>query len=761
MLWNALVVASLSLSSTTGLERLSLTDPHAAAREALEGGDAARARELLGEQAGRAPALVTAPGLYGRALEAAGERERACAVYEADLRDRPERAEAAQLRVARCRSWRVEQLPGDAPSRQAAIEDAAGAWRSVMLGPVLGQDVLVLDEARAALEALGAAKEAAATLTTAAILDLPAPTDTLRREALARLYLLLAREGRPEDRPRALERLYLHLGETPAAVLALKQKEAKELASHKDLARALERAQVLTDRHDNQGVFDTLQRHLPKPTAVDEASCQVRLLWGRAARKLRRYQTSRQALDVAAERCSGDVQRRARYLAAQVAYYQSASQGLPLLEAFAKAYPDDSLTDDVLFWRAELLEREGKIEQAIAGYREIAERFPDGDMREDARFNLAFLLARHKDPAGARAVLDEVARTATDAPTLVRDRALYWRARLLLYPDPMTLTPTADKAARQSGFEDLVAFASARPASYYGHLARLLALNAAEAVGASREELVKTLQGAAASPREAFTGQGTLPTGALARDPRFTLAVQLASAGYDDEAERLLDVIEYRKLDDTARLALVLLYTQIGARGKAHQVMRFTGHALPSGKPTGPSLLTWHLAFPRAYDDAIDAATRAVERVPKALLMGLAREESAFDADVVSWAGAIGLCQLMPFTAKEEAQLLKLGDPSLAELRQPALNARLGANHLSRRMKLLSHPLLAIAAYNAGPGNVAKWRKANAPKPIDAWVESIPVEQTRLYVKKVTGSWVVYEALDGDVSRVSFPLVLP
>ena len=159
--------------------------------------------------------------------------------------------------------------------------------------------------------------------------------------------------------------------------------------------------------------------------------------------------------------------------------------------------------------------------------------------------------------------------------------------------------------------------------------------------------------------------------------------------------------------------------------------MRFTGNALPGGKPTGASLLTWHLGFPRAYDDAIEQATSAVEQVPKTLLMGLAREESAFNADVVSWAGAIGLCQLMPPTAREEAQLLKLGDPSLAELRKPHLNARLGANHLSRRMKLLEHPLLAIAAYNAGPGNVRKWRTKSAPKPLDAWVESIPVEQTR------------------------------
>ena len=177
------------------------------------------------------------------------------------------------------------------------------------------------------------------------------------------------------------------------------------------------------------------------------------------------------------------------------------------------------------------------------------------------------------------------------------------------------------------------------------------------------------------------------------------------------------------------------------------------------GYPTPTTAPRWSLGWPRAHDVAItNAASEA--KIPATLLMALAREESTFDADVVSWAGAVGLCQLMPPTAKEEAQKLGLTEPTVDLLKDPVLNARLGAQHLAGRIQMLRHPLLAIAAYNAGPGAVLKWKPAKGA-PLDAFVEEIPVDETRNYVKKVTGSWATYEALDGSLSNVSFTAIIP
>ncbi|MFZ9887149.1 MAG: transglycosylase SLT domain-containing protein [Myxococcota bacterium] len=739
----------LPLLLQSDVDSLLLRDDHVDVRAALVQGDGARARELLDEDAGRARREV--PGLVGSAKERSGQKELACQLYQEELKSSSTTREAAALRAARC-------------LLEAGQRDAAKlALTTLREGKTLARDPRVADEAASMWLALGDKTSAVRALQASAILDHATPRDTLRREALARSLLILVEHGDDEDRKRALLRLYLEFGETASAKSALSRPEAKELAEHRDRDLALRRAEALSERHDNEGVFATLAPHQPSATLVNDEACAIRLLSGKAARKLRRYRDARASLDAAATRCRGDVQRRARYLAAQVAYYQGSRQALSLLAQYAQAYPEDIYTDDVLFWRGELLERAGKEEEAIATYGDVVTRFPGGDLREQARFHQAFLLARRGASAAARAVLEEAAGTEgnTAAAVAVADRAQYWRARLLLLPDPHSLTVNDDVAERNAGLQALIAFAQARPASYYGHLARLLVIDRAEAAGSTVSEARHAMGAAPGARRRALTAGGAMPTGTLAADPRFEAAVTLWRAGYDEEARLLLDGIDYSALDDDGKLALPQLYTHTGDLGRAHQVMRFTGRALLPGAPSGTSLLPWHLGFPRAHQEAITEAASAVTKVPATLLMGLCREESAFDADVVSWAGAIGLCQLMPPTAKEEAQLLKLASPSPEALRDPRLNARLGANHLSRRMKLLGHPLLAIAAYNAGPGNVAKWRKDDAPKPIDAFVESIPVEQTRDYVKKVTGSWVVYEALDGDVENVRFPLLLP
>jgi soluble lytic murein transglycosylase len=213
-------------------------------------------------------------------------------------------------------------------------------------------------------------------------------------------------------------------------------------------------------------------------------------------------------------------------------------------------------------------------------------------------------------------------------------------------------------------------------------------------------------------------------------------------------------------MDGDDRLAIAVLYARAGAPGAAHGVLRDGGMALLPGTPAGDDLLSWTLDYPRAHEAAIVAAARS-QSVPSPLLFGLAREESAFDASIVSWAGAVGLCQLMPPTAKEEAASLKLTPPTIAALRDPALNAQLGAAHLGRRLRGMSHPLLAIAAYNAGPGGVQKWLDVpNRMTPLDAFIETIPVDETRGYVKKVTGSWIAYALLD-EGEPVRFALEIP
>ena len=109
-------------------------------------------------------------------------------------------------------------------------------------------------------------------------------------------------------------------------------------------------------------------------------------------------------------------------------------------------------------------------------------------------------------------------------------------------------------------------------------------------------------------------------------------------------------------------------------------------------------------------------------------------------------------------TAKSVSRALKLPFDRERLLREAGYDARLGVRYLGDLVDRFGGSyVLALAAYNAGPGAVMQW----SPKgPLDAVVEQIPVDETRNYVKKVTGSWATYAILDGSIDEVAFPLVL-
>src|SRR5207245_10453960 len=133
--------------------------------------------------------------------------------------------------------------------------------------------------------------------------------------------------------------------------------------------------------------------------------------------------------------------------------------------------------------------------------------------------------------------------------------------------------------------------------------------------------------------------------------------------------------------------------------------------------------------------------------VPAHLLQALMREESALDPRALSPTGALGLTQVMPATARSIAHRLKLRGYSSPRLFEPDVNIRIGAVYLGELYARFHHPALALASYNAGPGVVAGWMKARGALPLDAFVEEIPLDETRAYVKRCLRSFAAYQYL--------------
>jgi soluble lytic murein transglycosylase len=158
------------------------------------------------------------------------------------------------------------------------------------------------------------------------------------------------------------------------------------------------------------------------------------------------------------------------------------------------------------------------------------------------------------------------------------------------------------------------------------------------------------------------------------------------------------------------------------------------------------SLAFWTIGYPRPYAELFSRHS-ATNRLSDALVLSLAKAESSFRADVKSHAGAIGLMQLMPATAKMTAGY-KGKNYNPLWLVEPDYNIRLGTRHLRELLdRYHQDSVYTLAAYNAGAGAVNRWRKAFGDLPRDEFIENIPYQETRDYVKKIVAYIGVYRSL--------------
>ena len=139
---------------------------------------------------------------------------------------------------------------------------------------------------------------------------------------------------------------------------------------------------------------------------------------------------------------------------------------------------------------------------------------------------------------------------------------------------------------------------------------------------------------------------------------------------------------------------------------------------------------------------------------------GIARSESLFMRDVRSSAGAVGLMQLMPKTGRMVARQIKLPYSGLDTLTDPKSNIRLGTSYLGQMAERFGgHSVLATAAYNAGPHRVDAWLPQTGAEDARTWIENIPFNETRKYVKRVLAAQVIFHwRMTGETRRVSAEL---
>ncbi|MEL6759310.1 MAG: transglycosylase SLT domain-containing protein [Myxococcota bacterium] len=584
-------------------------------------------------------------------------------------------------------------------------------------------------------------------------------------DARSRWLDILAKSvsNNPRDDASAVELQVRRYVEEPASTLT-------PIESPRPLSpqERVERAEALLAAHRNERVVEQLVGFADEAWS-QELRCRRDFALGMGSRKLRRYRSARTYLERVVEgKCDRDLTRRAHFVWAKVISIAQGLAAIKPIEDFASRYVGHSMVDDVLFWAGDMYQRRGRRKEAEEYYRRITSMKPFGDQCAIAGWRLAWMSYRGGQLKKADAALRSLVEDAgcVEDP-FDRARAFYWRGRI------------AESQSQRAAAVDF--FASAMKVDPFGFYAQL-GLARLERMDTTR---FKTLTNRYAAPDEDVVPE--LCPGFLTSDQRFLHGLDLYRRGLSDEAAAewlSIDLDDYEVLapeqanvlatdakptpvreqpeppaqcDETQPpVLLALLLSRAGEQAEAQWRLRARHSSALAWKPSGNSGVLWRAAYPLEARDAIGAAEQE-SGLPSLFLQALAREESAFDAGVVSWAGAYGLTQLLLSTGKAAGRLLtpNVTITRAEELLEPRLNARLGGALLGYLLERYDgHPALALAAYNAGESVANTWWKRHSGHDLDYFAESMTIKETRGYVKRVLRTHGIYRWLYADSAPV-------
>jgi soluble lytic murein transglycosylase-like protein len=361
------------------------------------------------------------------------------------------------------------------------------------------------------------------------------------------------------------------------------------------------------------------------------------------------------------------------------------------------------------FLAAFLTLQSGDHAAAKAALNAILASFPGHARAADAAWFVAFDALHSPDAEAAFQRLILIAKEPEDIA-----RALYWHAKVVAASDPGQARTDWQRTLQLDPF------------GYYGWLAEKR-LN---------PDVVEQTEARACAADESGP-QPFVPLNAQIAD-------QLLRAGFARYAALALAASSPTKGEDA--LNWIDFLEGADQWGRVIDLGIAQGGLEPQWPPAPGRLPALEAVFPRAFPRAIGDAA---ETVNSCLLLAIMRRESRFDPDATSPAEAIGLLQLLPKTANALAKELGEPEPTPAQLHDPMVNSHYGAHYFKKLLERFSSPLVAVAAYNAGPQKVAEWTKDNSGIPIDEWVERIPFRETRNYVKAVAGAYAAYALIYG------------
>ena len=421
-------------------------------------------------------------------------------------------------------------------------------------------------------------------------------------------------------------------------------------------------------------------------------------------------------------------------------------------ELLLKRFPVSNYADDALYRMGRIFFLNDDLTEAETNYQRILDEYQSGDRITDAYWELGWIQYKNNDLGKAKNTFKGMADRYGNSS--LGEKGLFWQAKC-----DMKLN---DTESAKSAFRKLVSF---NTYSYYTFSAKAELENLGEMVELEKintdvypenpdiEEILpeifsKDNKNTDAGVEDKPTDTNKDKTAVFSHIER---AKELLLIEFYDSADREIEAASALKvLESTGILEISTLYLEAKDYIKSQKVISSNLTKLRSSLNPPYTDYLYFLLYPYGYREYIDKYS-AQYGVDPLFILAVIREESRFDPGAGSYAGALGLMQIMPATGKGIAGQIGISGFSQDMLFEAETSIKMGTYYIKEQLDNFSqNKYYACGAYNGGPGAMSRWISEYGDKDIDEFIENISYDETRNYIKKVMGSYFFYQLLYGN-----------
>ena len=406
------------------------------------------------------------------------------------------------------------------------------------------------------------------------------------------------------------------------------------------------------------------------------------------------------------------------------------------LKAFLEKYAWSALADDAHYDLGWVQQNQEQYDEAIATYRRMTQKYRNSDLVSQAYWRIGWIQFKKKRYAECietfSALLEQYPKSAFSTA------AHFWIAKSY---ERQNQWEEAEKVYRDIVAANHWYYADrARAILKDGHQHGVVSLNTTESRAnvASNSPIWKEI-GSKKTPRVAKLMRLRLYEDALTE---LKGTIRIDRSNLQDSYYNL--IVCYQKLKEFQK---AIIYAEKLA---SFEVLQDENEAIP--------IELYQLRYPLYYREIIQRHSQEFEIDPL-FVASMIREESRYNAEIASWAGALGLMQIMPATGQDLARRLRIRRFRTAMLLNPEINIKMGTWYMKHLMdKFENNHALVAGAYNGGPGRIQRWLNEMDVSDFDEFIEDISITETRRHIKKVIDSYRIYKEL---YSEHNFPAAPP